>query len=274
MGVRRMEVLKMEGGNLDGLALLAAGFRTDMYAFQGIINILDADAGKRELQEAVEAGHRIYGARQGVEYVGLMICRVVEPTVWVEALFVREDARRQGTASALFAQAEALARSFGEDMVYVQVHPTNQTMLRFLQSRGYSVLNLLELRKAVPTEKNWQGYRLDRIKLRSPQPISARRLAEAISGKPIPKKKKRKKKARQAEASFRDDGEFWESSDQFFMIAGYHDNGTPYGLTWEEALDEGLLTEAEIESRKDCVSGYDKSGSPALPYLEADDLPF
>lgn len=59
---------------------------------------------------------------------------------------------RCGVASALHAQAEKLAASYGEDAVYNYVHPNNHRMITFLKSRGYTVLNLIEIRKAYKGE--------------------------------------------------------------------------------------------------------------------------
>jgi hypothetical protein len=36
------------------------------------------------------------------------------------------------------------------------------------------------------------------------------------------------------------DEELFESNDMFYYIAGYTSGGAPYGLTWEEAIEQGL----------------------------------
>ena len=73
--------------------------------------------------------------------------------MWVESIYVLPDFRKQGVATALFGKAEALAAAYGEDTVYNYVHPNNHGMLAFLRSQGYSVLNLVEIRKPYPGEK-------------------------------------------------------------------------------------------------------------------------
>ena len=45
------------------------------------------------------------------------------------------------------AKAEELAASYGEETVYNYVHPNNDGIIAFLKSRGYDVLNLIEVRK-------------------------------------------------------------------------------------------------------------------------------
>ena len=41
----------------------------------------------------------------------------------------------------------------GEDTVYNFVHPNNEGMIRFLASKGYTVLNMIEVRKPYKGEK-------------------------------------------------------------------------------------------------------------------------
>ncbi len=47
----------------------------------------------------------------------------------------------------LFKKAEEIAASMGEDTVYNFVHPNNENMIQFLRSKGYTVLNMIEIRK-------------------------------------------------------------------------------------------------------------------------------
>ena len=39
-----------------------------------------------------------------------------------------------------------------------------------------------------------------------------------------------------------------ESEDYFYYIAGYTSNGVPYGITWEEAIEDGLIEAKEFEN--------------------------
>lgn len=57
----------------------------------------------------------------------------------VEALFVREDARRQGVASALLDAAEAWARNRGCDRMDLSVHRGNRGARRLYEAAGYEV---------------------------------------------------------------------------------------------------------------------------------------
>ncbi len=39
-----------------------------------------------------------------------------------------------------------------------------------------------------------------------------------------------------------------ESDDYFYYIAGYTSNRFPYGITWEEAIKDGLIESKELEN--------------------------
>ena len=53
----------------------------------------------------------------------------------------------------LFRKAEEIAASMGDDTVYNFVHPNNENMIQFLRSKGYTVLNMIEIRKPYEGEK-------------------------------------------------------------------------------------------------------------------------
>ena len=53
----------------------------------------------------------------------------------------------------LFTKAEEIAESMGDDTVYNFVHPNNEGMISFLRSKGYTVLNMLEIRKPYTGEE-------------------------------------------------------------------------------------------------------------------------
>ena len=81
------------------------------------------------------------------------IVRIEEPCLWVEHIYVRPEHRRKGIATKLFEKAEELARAMGEDTVFNYVHPNNQDMIMFLRSKGYTVLNMIEIRKPYKEER-------------------------------------------------------------------------------------------------------------------------
>ena len=98
------------------------------------------------------AGFRSIEAERDMESARLeldeyLVCRVDGDVVWAESIYVLPDSRRLGVGSLLYEEAERLAREKGTETVYNWVHPNNQVCLDFLKSRGYTVLNLIEIRR-------------------------------------------------------------------------------------------------------------------------------
>ena len=54
---------------------------------------------------------------------------------------------KKGKAFVCDLTAEEIAAYYGDDTVYNYVHPNNHRMIAFLRKRGYTVLNLIEIRK-------------------------------------------------------------------------------------------------------------------------------
>ena len=66
---------------------------------------------------------------------------------------MREDYRRKGVATILFSKAEGMAEAMGGETVFNYVHPNNEGMIHFLRSKGYTVLNMIEIRRPYQGEK-------------------------------------------------------------------------------------------------------------------------
>jgi ribosomal protein S18 acetylase RimI-like enzyme len=141
-----MEVLEIRHVN-DTIAELVALFRVDLRSYKGIGSELDLEAGRAEMEGYISSGFPSFVASIKGANVGYLVCRVDSGVVWVESLFVKKAYRRHGIASALHRKAEDIASSFGGDTVYNYVHPNNHGMINFLRQRGYTVLNLIEIRK-------------------------------------------------------------------------------------------------------------------------------
>lgn len=148
-----MKVIPVDETMVDRLAPLVADFRETLNSYRGIPSEPDAGAGKEELAEYLKKGFPVYAAEDGNAVTGYVVCRVEENCLWVEQLFVRSDCRRKGIASVLFDKAEELAREMGEETVFNYVHPNNDAVIGFLRSKGYTVLNLIEIRKAYTGEQ-------------------------------------------------------------------------------------------------------------------------
>lgn len=146
-----MEIIQVTEVN-EALAQLVALFRVELRSYKNISSKPNPEAGREEMEEYLAAKFPVYAAVVDGEYAGYVVCRVDDGVVWVESLFVGEEYRRCGIASALHSKAEKLAASYGDNTVYNYVHPNNHRMIAFLRQRGYTVLNLIEIRKAYPGE--------------------------------------------------------------------------------------------------------------------------
>lgn len=143
-----MHIRPIQPQDTASLTQLIAEFRLSLAELRGKARELELDAAQAELREYQQKGFAIYVAEgeQG-ELLGYLVCRVDNEVVWAESLFVRYTDRRQGVGSALYAQAELLAQELGGGTPYNWVDPDNDKIIRFLQKRGYNVLNLIELRR-------------------------------------------------------------------------------------------------------------------------------
>ncbi len=116
------------------------------------------DMAKEELQDYIDNKYPIFIVKDKEnKVVGYLVCKVEEDIVWAESLYVLPEYRRRGgIASLLFNEAEKLAEKLGSDTVYNWVHPNNDRIIKFLEKRGYDVLNLIEIRKSWKDEINNQ----------------------------------------------------------------------------------------------------------------------
>ncbi len=137
----------------DELAEMVALFRVELRSYKGIASNPNIEAGREEMEEYLAAKFPVYVAIIDDKYAGYVVCRIDSEVVWVESIFVTEKYRRHGVATALHGKAEEIAASYGDDTVYNYVHPNNHRMIEFLRKRGYTVLNLIEIRKPYKDEK-------------------------------------------------------------------------------------------------------------------------
>lgn len=147
-----MEIIKITQVT-DDLAQMVALFRVELRSFKGIVSKTNIEASREEMEEYLAAGFPVFAAIMDGEYAGYVVCRVDSQVVWVESIFVKEEYRHHGVATALHSKAEEIAATYGEDTVYNYVHPNNHRMIDFLRKRGYTVLNLIEIRKPYEGEQ-------------------------------------------------------------------------------------------------------------------------
>ena len=138
---------------------LLADFRVSLRAFKNIKSIPDIEAAKQELKWAIDDKWPIYLVEDNNQIVGYMLLRV-DDCVWVEHIYVDPSYRRKGVASLLYDKAEEVSNSIGGDTVYNFVHPNNDAMMSFLRSKGYTVLNLVEVRRPYKNEELNGKYKI------------------------------------------------------------------------------------------------------------------
>lgn len=134
-------------------APLVSAFRKTLRAFKGEAIEYALEDAKEELTDFLEKNYPVFIALEDEKCVGYLACRIDEPCVWVEHIFVCEEYRRRHIASALFEKAEEAAAEYGQETLYNYVHPNNDGIIAFLKSKGYNVLNLIEIRKPYNDEK-------------------------------------------------------------------------------------------------------------------------
>ena len=148
-----MKIVEIRLKDADRIAPLVAAFRIQLKSYKGINAQPNIEAGKEEIIEFLNSGFPVYAVSDDGALVGYIVCRIDEPCLWVEHIYVQVGSRRKGVATMLFRKAEEVAASMGEDTVYNYVHPNNEGMIRFLASKGYTVLNMIEIRKPYKDEK-------------------------------------------------------------------------------------------------------------------------
>ena len=141
-----MEIIEVKQVN-DEFAEMVAQFRVELRSYKGVVSKPNLEAGRDEMEDYLSARFPVFAALVDGKYAGYVVCRIDGGVVWVESLFVKTDFRRQGVATALHSRAEEISASLGGDTVYNYVHPNNHRMIEFLRKRGYTVLNVIEIRK-------------------------------------------------------------------------------------------------------------------------------
>ncbi len=135
------------------LIAMIADFRVELAALKQRPCEPNLDRAAAELADYRASGYHIAVAvLETSELIGFIVARVEGDVVWAESLYVYPEHRRLGAASELYTRVEAIARELGSDTVYNWIHPNNQAMVGFLRSRGYDVLNLIEVRRRLPNE--------------------------------------------------------------------------------------------------------------------------
>ncbi|MGI6122505.1 MAG: GNAT family N-acetyltransferase [Saccharofermentanales bacterium] len=157
-----MKIIKIDKETANLVAPLVADFRVTLREYKNIVSQADIDSGKEEIIDFLNSGYPVFAAEDDGVLQGYIVCRIEEPCLWVEHIYVSKEHRRKGIATLLFNKAEELAASMGEDTVFNYVHPNNENAICFLRSKGYTVLNMIEIRKPYKGERLTTTIKVDK----------------------------------------------------------------------------------------------------------------
>lgn len=147
--------------DMEGLTSLIVKFRNDLSALRGRKRPFDPDRAKEECEEYLKGPFEVYVAEnEDKALLGYIVCRLSGDVVFAESLYVSESMRRQGIGSGLYDLAERLALNKGSETLYNWIHPNNDAIIALLKSKGYTTLNLIELRKPLKQERTNQTIRV------------------------------------------------------------------------------------------------------------------
>ena len=149
----KKQIVNYEEKYSNDVMKLIANFRVTLNSFKGIKSETNLELAKVELQDYLNAKYPVYLALLDDKVVGYTVLRIESDVVWVESLYINEEYRRKGFGSMLYEKAEEVSNELKNDTLFYYVHPNNETMINFLKSKGYSVLNLIEIRKPFKGEK-------------------------------------------------------------------------------------------------------------------------
>ncbi len=148
-----MKIIRINKINTEAVAPLVADFRVTLRSYKGIASQPDIEASREEVNEFLKYGYPIFAVEDQDRLAGYIVCKIEGSCLWVEHIYVSNDYRRKGVATMLFEKAEEIADSMGGDTLFNYVHPNNEGMIQFLRSKGYTVLNMLEIRRPYKNEK-------------------------------------------------------------------------------------------------------------------------
>lgn len=134
-------------------AELLSLFRDQLRKYKGIDSKTDIESALEELESFLkDENYPIYLCLENKKVIGYMVLKI-DGVIWVEQIYVDETYRRKGVASLLYEEAEKISKEIGEDTLFNCVHPNNDGIISFLKTKGYTVLNLIEIRKPYKDEK-------------------------------------------------------------------------------------------------------------------------
>lgn len=161
-----IKIVSVHDENFSDIIQMIHDFRHELAVLKNKFLRFDFEKAKDEAIEYLQKPYELYAVMTpgGIRgFCAYCVLRIFDETVWLEQLFTKPDFRRNKFAKNLLDIATEKAESFGNNTAFVNVHPNNVKMINFLKSESYSVLNLLEIRKAYPKETLTTKIKVDDI---------------------------------------------------------------------------------------------------------------
>lgn len=243
-----MDITVIRQQNLADLAPLCAQATRERKAGEGFLAAADESGALALLSAHLEASHRIWAAREESRFLGYLVTGECADGAALLDLYVDESVRRQGVGRALFEQAARKSEEGGGELI-IEVHPNHDELILFFKAMGYLVLDHLRLRPIRAGETFNHSHRLGRHRFRSHHPVSRRRRLNSTA-EPGRKRKKKKPRRRGTPSEWSQGwGEEFGQDDYHYFIVGFTSGGAAYGVTWEQAWQDGLISEEEARER-------------------------
>jgi ribosomal protein S18 acetylase RimI-like enzyme len=142
-----MIIRKFKPTDKKSLIPLVIDFRRHLANLKGKKSSVNAENANNEITYYTSKNHPVFIALDKNEIVGYCVGKIEDKTVWAESLFVKPEYRKKGIGRKLYKKIEMIADKLSSETVYNWIHPNNKKIISFLKKQGYSVLNLIEIRK-------------------------------------------------------------------------------------------------------------------------------
>ena len=155
-----LHIVEVGKKNYMNLLYLVSEYRQFLASLKQVERKENLEEAQEELEYYLEKKYPMYVASISGKYVGYAVVKIEDDVVWLESLYVRKEYRRQHIATALFEKCEAVAKEYGNETLYLHIHPNNDGIAYFLKTLGYDVLNLIEVRKRYEDEVVEDSYNI------------------------------------------------------------------------------------------------------------------
>ena len=141
-----IEIKEYNDRYFEEVSSLLNEFRVVLQSFKDIKASPDIASAKEELKDYIKEKWPIYVALDNSKPIGYILLKE-DGVVWVEHIYVKEEVSFEDVKVSIYNKAEEYSTKLGCDTLFNWVHPNNDKIVAFLKAKGYSVLNMIELRK-------------------------------------------------------------------------------------------------------------------------------